>query len=67
MFPYVEAISEDVPITQEFVGQTYGTFDINIRARVEGFLEGRHFQEGSEVKKGAVIIYHRSDSHLRLR
>jgi membrane fusion protein (multidrug efflux system) len=39
----------------EFVGQTYGLFDIAIRARVEGFLEGVHFQEGSTVSKGQLL------------
>lgn len=39
----------------EFVGQTYGLFDIAIRARVEGFLEGIHFLEGSEVSKGQLL------------
>jgi membrane fusion protein, multidrug efflux system len=29
--------------------------DIAIRARVEGFLEGLHFQEGGEVKKGDLL------------
>jgi membrane fusion protein (multidrug efflux system) len=29
--------------------------DITIRARVEGFLEGLHFQEGSVVKKGDLL------------
>lgn len=53
--PYVEAISQDVPLFQEFVGQTYGTFDIAIRARVEGFLEGLHFKEGSRVRKGQSL------------
>jgi len=40
---------------QEFVGQVYGFKDIAIRARVEGFLEGIHFQEGSAVKKGKLL------------
>ena len=39
----------------EFVGQTSGLKDIAIRARVEGFLEGLHFQEGGEVKKGDLL------------
>lgn len=39
----------------EFVGQTSGLKDIAIRARVEGFLEGVHFQEGSEVEKGTLL------------
>ncbi len=39
----------------EFVGETSGVKDITIRARVEGFLEGLHFQEGSVVKKGDLL------------
>ena len=48
--PVVEAESKQVPILNDFVGQTYGYFDIAIRARVEGFLTGRHFEEGTFVK-----------------
>ncbi len=47
-----ETKAEEVPLFLEFVGQTYGTKDITIRARVEGFLEGLHFKEGSRVNKG---------------
>ncbi len=36
-------------------GQTYGLADIAIRARVEGFLEGIHFEEGRTVKKGQLL------------
>jgi len=43
---------QDIPVYQEFVGQISGFKDIAIRARVEGFLEGIHFQEGSKVKEG---------------
>ena len=45
----------DVPVINEFVGQTYGYSDIAIRARVDGFLEGVHFREGSQVKKGKLL------------
>lgn len=48
----VKVLQKDVPIIHEFVGQTYGIYDIPIRARVQGFLEGRHFKEGTQVKKG---------------
>lgn len=51
----VETKAQDVPIYLEFVGQTYGLKDIAIRARVEGFLEGVHFQEGGPVKKGDLL------------
>ena len=47
--------SETVPIHEVFVGQVYGQKDIPIRARVEGYLEGIYFKEGSNVKKGALL------------
>jgi membrane fusion protein (multidrug efflux system) len=51
----VETRAEDVPLFLEFVGVTSGVKDITIRARVEGFLEGLHFTEGSVVKKGDLL------------
>ena len=51
----VETKAADVPLFLEFVGETSGVKDITIRARVEGFLEGLHFQEGSAVKKGDLL------------
>jgi membrane fusion protein (multidrug efflux system) len=51
----VETRTQDVPLYMEFVGQTSGLKDIAIRARVEGFLEGLHFQEGGEVKKDDLL------------
>ena len=47
--------ASDVPIFQEFVGQIYGFKDIAIAARVEGFLEGIHFEEGAQVTKGSLL------------
>jgi membrane fusion protein (multidrug efflux system) len=47
--------AQNIPIHQEFVGQVYGFKDIAIRARVEGYLEGIHFQEGSHVKQGDLL------------
>jgi len=51
----VEVIQKDVPIYRQFVGQVYGNADIPIRARVAGFLEGIHFDEGFKVKKGQLL------------
>lgn len=53
--PVIEVIKQDVPVMKEFVGQIYGYQDITIRARVEGFLEGIHFKEGTRVKKGQLL------------
>ncbi len=46
---------QDVPITREWVGQTIGAVDIEIRARVNGWLEGMYFKEGSEVTQGSLL------------
>jgi membrane fusion protein (multidrug efflux system) len=56
--PQVEVIvtqAQAVTVPIEFVGQVYGEEDIAIRARVEGFLEGIHFEEGSEVGAGKLL------------
>jgi membrane fusion protein (multidrug efflux system) len=50
-----EVIQKDVPSYLEVVGQTYGFQDVDIRARVEGFLETMNFREGSFVRQGALL------------
>ncbi len=55
--PVVKVMQKDVPVYKEFVGQIYGKYDIPIRARVSGFLEGMYFIEGTRVKKGQ-LLYH---------
>lgn len=47
--------SQEVPIHREYVGQIYGFKDIAITARVEGYLEGIHFKEGSQVEEGTLL------------
>ncbi len=51
----INVVQTNVPIPFDFVGQTYGYKDIPIRARVDGFLTGMFFQEGSLVKKGQLL------------
>jgi membrane fusion protein (multidrug efflux system) len=53
--PVVEVIKKNVPLSQDFVAQIYGQVDIPIRARVVGFLEGIHFDEGRPVDKGQLL------------
>jgi membrane fusion protein (multidrug efflux system) len=51
----VETTQKDVPVFETYVGQVYGYSDIPIRARVQGFLTGIYFREGSKVKKGKLL------------
>lgn len=51
----VEVVQRDTEITQDFVGQTLGSTDIPIRARVEGFLTSRNFREGRSVEEGQLL------------
>ncbi len=53
--PIYTVKTESVTIQKDFVGQTYGLFDISIRARVDGYLEGIHFEEGGRVKRGQLL------------
>ena len=48
-------VQRDVPVYLELVGQAEGFQDVDIRARVEGFLETVNFQEGSFVKRGDLL------------
>ncbi len=50
-----EAVKKDLPVYREWVGQTYGIVDIELRARVAGWLQGIHFREGTEVEEGALL------------
>ena len=59
----IETKAQDIPIYTEFVGETHGLKDIAIRARVEGFLEGIHFMEGSPVKSGDLLYTLESQSY----
>jgi membrane fusion protein (multidrug efflux system) len=53
--PVVEVIQRDQPVELEMVGETRGSADIPIRARVEGVLEARHFVEGRFVEAGDLL------------
>jgi len=50
-----EVVQKDVPIYIELVGATLGSQDVEIRARVEGYLTAIDFTEGSFVKKGQLL------------
>ena len=50
-----QAVAKDVPVTMELIGQTAGSKDVEIRARVEGYLETVNFREGDFVKAGDLL------------
>ena len=51
----VDVVQKDVPVYLDLVGQTEGYEDIDIRARVEGFLQSVDFKEGSFVRRGDLL------------
>jgi hypothetical protein len=61
-------IQRDQPIEMEMVGQTRGSSDIPIRARVEGVLLGTHFVEvfGGSITEYAISVAISSFSALTL-
>ncbi len=46
----------DIPQNLEFVAQTQAKETIDVRARVAGFLEQRHFDEGGMVDQGQLLF-----------
>ena len=45
-----------IPTSYEYVGQTTGSKEVEVRARVTGILERKLFQEGTPVKAGQVLF-----------
>ncbi len=50
-----EVMVRDQPVYVEHIGQTRGSQDVEIRARVEGFLDSMNFVEGGAVKSNALL------------
>jgi len=62
----VVAARATIPVFTEYVGQTYGQSDVNIVPRIEGWITGIHFTEGSLVQKGS-LLYTIDDDPVRTR
>jgi membrane fusion protein (multidrug efflux system) len=57
--PEVNAMSVElraVPVSFEYVGQTAGSREVEVRARVTGILMARNFKEGGRVEKGQSLF-----------
>jgi membrane fusion protein (multidrug efflux system) len=48
-------LQKDVPVFVEAIGQTRGSTEIEVRARVEGYLESVDYKEGNYVRKGQLL------------
>jgi len=51
----VVAGKENIPVYSEYVGEVYGLSDVNIDPRVQGWITGIYFKEGSLVQKGTLL------------
>lgn len=51
----IEARQQDVPIYGEYAAQTFARDMVEVRGRVDGFIEKRLFQVGADVKVGQVL------------
>ena len=47
---------QDVPRTLEYMGQTAGSREVEVRARVGGILLRRTYQEGTAVQEGTTLF-----------
>lgn len=47
---------KDLITQSEFTGRIEAIDTVQLRARVEGFLKKRNFEEGAEVKKGQILF-----------
>jgi membrane fusion protein (multidrug efflux system) len=50
------AKAEPLPVSWEYVGQTIGSREVEVRARVTGILLSRNFKEGDRVKRGQSLF-----------
>ncbi len=51
-----QVVAKDTPIVFEYVAQTQSSHQVNIQARVNGFLEKHTYTEGAMVKSGDVLF-----------
>ena len=46
----------DVPIMREWIGQLDGSENVDVRARVQGYIQEIAFKEGTVVKPGDLLL-----------
>jgi membrane fusion protein, multidrug efflux system len=48
--------ARDVPIIEEWIGRLDGSANVDIRARVQGYIQEVAFKEGTVVKEGDLLV-----------
>ncbi len=52
----MEIVTSDVPLKSTLIGQLDSPQNVEVRARVEGFVDKVRFTEGTEVKQGDILF-----------
>lgn len=52
----VTVANTDVPVSYEYIGQTVGSREVEVRARVTGNIEKRLYEEGAVVRAGQPLF-----------
>src|SRR5882672_1230790 len=52
---FIEVGAEDVPIYQDYAAQTYARDMVEVRGRVDGYIDKRLFQVGADVQSGQTL------------
>jgi membrane fusion protein, multidrug efflux system len=55
----VPVLARTVPVYGQYVGQTEAVQTVEVRARVEGFLERQAVPDGADVRAGDVLFVSR--------
>lgn len=50
------AFEKDSPVYLETFGNLYSLYDVNVKAQIDGQVKEINFTEGSEVKKGDLLV-----------
>jgi len=52
----MKVVPRDVPVSFEYVARTQSSHQVEIRARVSGFLDKKVYTEGADVKEGQLLF-----------
>ncbi len=55
-FPVIKVVAKDTILHRDYVADIKAIQNVELRARVEGFLERVYVDEGKEVKKGQILF-----------